>query len=276
MVNASYFTYDGVFSGEYGLRIASFETDSMQTTEQPVAAINVVRAPKAKVFQVTGVQHDEAPTFNFTIVSDSFIQPENRREIIAWLDGRKDFKELIFHQNELEEITFNCIFTITSIRYHKGDCIGFDVQATFDSIYQRGEDLVINYTGTGTAKEISIVNNSDIPDEYIYPTVTFKTTAKLGSGEDIIIQNTTDDQGGTRKFYFKNLTVGNEVTVDNETKIITSTIDNDVLQNFCKSDDGAKMSKKNWLRLRYGKNILSINIRGTVKIVCPQYVRIGF
>ena len=63
--------------------------------------------------------------------------------------------------------------------------------------------------------------------------------------------------------------------VDNELKKITANKGGHLLQNFCYMD-GAKMSHKNWLRLRKGENILNININGTVTIDCPQYIKIGF
>lgn len=275
MFNASYFTYDGKYSGEYGLRIASFDDDSMQTTNQPEPTINVVKPPKSKKFYLTGVNYENAPTFEFSVISNRPIHPENKREILSWLDGRTAFKELVFHQPGFEDIVYKCIFNVNAIRYHKGECIGFELTATFDSPYQKGRDIVKTVTGTGEAVVIAIYNHSDIPDEYIYPTVTFKATKALATGENIIIQNVTDDPGGTRKFFFKDLAVNNEVVVDNELKKITASIDNDVLQNFCKVD-GAAMSHKNWLRLRHGRNELSITVNGTVKIDCPQYIKIGF
>lgn len=275
MFNASYFTYDGIFSGDYGLRIASFNSDSMQTTNQPELSINVVKPSKSKRFYLSGLDYESAPTFEFTVISDRPIDPEHKRVIMSWLDGRNSFRDLIFDQPGFIDITYKCIFQITEIRYHKGECIGFGLTATFNSLYQRGADIVKKYSGTGSVDNVIIYNNSDIPDEYVYPIVKFKATSALSTGENIIIQNLTEDPGGTRKFFFKNLSPNNEVTVNNETRQMTALMDNDILQNFCK-DDEATMSKKNWLRLRPGKNVLAVQINGELSITCPQYIKIGF
>ncbi len=280
MFSAAYFTYDGIFSGQYGLRIATFEDDAMQQTTQTVPTFNTAKPAKSKRFYLTSITQKEAPTFQFTIISELPIEVSNRRDILSWLDGRTNFKELIIHQTDYEDITFKCVFVVSAIRYFKGNCIGFDVTATFDSPYQRGGNIRKTIVSDGTEEYIRIVNESDIPDEYTYPIVTFTTKENLSSGEQIVIQNETDDIGGTRLFYFKNLlnndsTKGITVMVDNELKKITSDDVHGLLQNFCYADS-VKMSPKNWLRLLKGENILNIKINGTVTIDCPQYYKIGF
>ena len=280
MFSAAYFTYDGIYSGQYGLRIATFDTSAMQETTQTVPTINTIKSANSKRFYLAGVQQKDAPTFQFSLVSELPIDIYNRIDILSWLDGRASFKPLIIHQNDYNDLTFNCVFVVNSIRYFKDNCIGFTVTATFDSPYQKLPSIKKTVTSDGVEQTITIINNSDIKDEYIYPTVTFTAKKSLGSGEQITIQNVTDDAGGTRKFYFKNLLDASDVggitvNVDNELKKITANKGGHLLQNFCYMD-GAKMSNKNWLRLRKGENILNININGTVTIDCPQYIKIGF
>ena len=280
MFSAAYFTYDGIYSGQYGLRIATFDATTMQETAQTVPTINTIKSANSKRFYLAGVQQKDAPTFQFSLVSELPIDIYNRRDILSCLDGRTSFKPLIIHQNDFNDLTFNCVFVVNSIRYFKGNCIGFTVTATFESPYQKLPSIRKTITSDGVEQTITIINNSDIKYEYIYPTVTFTATKNLDGGEQIIIHNQTDDIGGLRKFYFKNLfgasDTGNiTVTVDNELKKITANSGGDLLQNFCRTD-GAKMSHKNWLRLRKGENILNININGTVTIDCTQYIKIGF
>lgn len=112
--------------------------------------------------------------------------------------------------------------------------------------------------GDGTKKEIVILNDSDIVDEYTYPHVEFET-----NDGSISIINLTDDPA--RDFKFDGLEPQKTYSVDNELKII--------------SGDGrnllSKFSKK-WLRLRRGSNRLAVTVNGTVTITCPQYVKISF
>ena len=56
------------------------------------------------------------------------------------------------------------------------------------------------------------------------------------------------------------------ITVDNELKIIESTIGGDRLSHF----------NKNWLRLQHGVNMLQITFKGTMTITVPTYAMIGF
>lgn len=280
MFSAAYFTYNGIFSGQYGLRIASFEDSSMQDTAQVTPTINTVKPAKSNKFYLTGVSYDKAPTFDFMIISELPIDIYGRREILTWLEGANSFKELIIHQPEFEDIVYHCIFTVTSIKYHKGNCIGFSVSATFSSPYQESTHIKKVIKSDGIEQYVTIINNSDIQEQYVYPTVKFTAYGNLSGGEQIIIQNITDDAGGTRKFFFKNLLKENDengvsVEVDNELKKITSEEDLSLLQNFCYSEEDT-VSKKNWLRLRKGENVLLVTINGTVEIDCPQYMKIGF
>ena len=67
-----------------------------------------------------------------------------------------------------------------------------------------------------------------------------------------------------RSFIMDNLPIRKEIVVDNELKIIEG--DGVFLSNF----------NKNWLRLKKGKNILRITVDGSVTVICPQLISVGF
>lgn len=259
MFNATGFIYDGVYSEQYGLKIASFNNNVLEDTSYPVPNVVVGKAPKAKRYHYMDLVYDSPPTHDFTVVSEETICEELLREILSWLDSRKGFKPLVIMQQGLDHLTYNCIFNVTSLIYHAGECVGLNLSATFDSLYVIGNLNKITVTGDGNSvKNITIYNDSDNIDEYIYPMVEFNT-----SDGAISIINTTDD--AIREFAFEGVIPNALYKVDNELKIITG--DGDDLLN--------KFSKK-WMRLLRGKNNISVRINGTVTISCPQYIKISF
>lgn len=295
MFEATDFIYDNIYSGTYGLKIASFNSDALEETPYVTPNVSFAKPAKGKKFFYEDTTYDEPPHFEFTVVCETAIHEPILSEIMTWLDSRRGFKELTILQPDFEEQTYKCIFSITNIVYHAGSCVGFNLSATFDSLYQYGKPSIAELTSDGTKMEtIQIFNLSDDEDDYIYPVVAFKLsgstqedslqvvsdtggTVALSGGlsvesdtngnevlKNIIIINETDDK--SREFWFADLDNNACVTVDNEKKIITSENTKRLLPNF----------SKKWLRLKKGLNILKIQINGKVTITCPQYKKIKF
>jgi phage-related protein len=237
--------------------IADFKSDSVSETAAFSPSLNTVKPPDSNRFLHNGITYDNHPQHQFSIISAAPIPDFLRRDILKWLVGRKDFKKLIVHQTDLENYYYNCVFTNTDIIYVNGRCHGFRVTANFDSTYARGKPTFVTVSA-GANQSVTIYNNSDIVDEYVYPLVTFR-----GSSVDIV--NKTDDTG--RHFKFSGLASGSTTVVDNEVKYITSSSSEPIAAAF---------EGKHWLRLRPGKNELSITAAGSVEIVCPCYVMMGF
>lgn len=258
MVNSTYFTYDGVFSGRYGLQIAEFTgltPESVEENEAFSPSLSILKVPSLLRFYHGGVEYDSAPTCEFSVVSETVIPPELRSAILTWLIGRKSFKALQFHNDDYEDFVYYCVFTGSSTIYVNGECHGFRLTASFDSPFARGIPTVATTTsGTHT---ITIDNKSDIRDGYTYPKVQFTG--------NVSIINTTDSI--TRAFTFENIGSSETLTVDCETKVIMSSAGGEKLTNF---------TSKNWLRLRQGVNSLSVTSSGNVTITCPWYAMIGY
>lgn len=260
MFNATYFTYDGVYSGSYGLQIASFNSDTVEDTAVFAPTLNITKSARARRFLHNGIEYDEAPEYTFSIISQFPIGEIQRREVLAWLVGRGDFKKLQIHQPELEDYYYNCVFANVDLIYVRGRCHGFTVTAKFDSIFAYGKPKIIRVTGTGIAQTVKIINDSDIPDDYIYPLVSFTMSQEGG----VSILNLSEDI--QTEFKFEGVRNTETITVDNELKIIESTIGGDRLSLF----------NKNWLRLQRGVNVLQIIFNGTMTITVPNYAMIGF
>ena len=263
MFSATYFTYDGVFSGLYGLMIADFDDSSVIETNAFSPSLNTVKPPALNRFFHNGITYDEAPQHPFSIISEHPIQPSIRRKIISWLFGKDTYRVLKIYQPDLEGVFYKCVFTSIDIIYINGNCHGFRVTANFDSFYQYEFKEPILITGNGAEIVQEINNQSDINDNYIYPTVTFCTTAPVGD-YDISIINKSDNP--SRAFRFQGLLANETITVDNELKHISSSIGGERLSNF----------NKNWLRLKPGVNELSIVLNGTASIAYTSYALLGF
>lgn len=290
MVNTTYFTYDGVFSGTYGLQVAEFDVSSVEENEAFSPNLTTLKVPSLVRFFHGGIEYDSAPTCEFTVVSEDVIPPELRSAILSWMIGRNEFKPLKFHNDDWEDFVYYCVFTHSSTVYVNGQCHGFKFTATFDSPFARGASTVVstpdeilenfesnNNIGYTQTYNLVINNKSDIKDGYVYPVVEFE-------GNSISIINTTDD--AARKFEFGTYGDGEKplfptgvegrLKVDCETKIITA--EKKINDEWVKDDDeklGNFLSKK-WLRLRPGNNTLRVTSEGPVTITCPWYVMIGY
>lgn len=260
MFNATDFTYDGVYSGTYGLKIASFNSDTVEDTAVFAPTFNITKSARSRRFLHNGITYEEAPEYTFSIISETPISDLQRREILTWLVARNDFKKLQIHQTEFEGYYYKCVFSTVDMIYVCGRCHGFTVTAKFDSIFAYGRPKVINVNGDGSMQTFKIINSSDIPDDYVYPIVSF-TMSESGN---VTILNTSEVVQAA--FQFTGLSNTEQITVDNELKIIESTKGGDRLSHF----------NKNWLRLQHGVNILQITLKGTMTITVPTYAMIGF
>lgn len=289
MFNATYFTYDGVFSGTYGLIMADFDDSSVVETAAFSPVLNTTKSVSVNRFYHNGITYEGAPQHQITVVSETEIPAFIRREVLSWLVGRNKFKKLQIHQADLEGYYYNCVFTDVEIIYINGRCHGFRLMANFDSPYAYGNPTTCELkSGTNVVK---ILNNSDIVDGYVYPTVSF-TVSGICNGDaqavawvesqnalatrnqdgtitplnsyNVCIINKTDDTN--RRFIFAGLRANESITVDNEVKHISSSVGGEKLSNF----------NKNWLRLRPGYNELLVDINGAGTITCPHYAMIGF
>jgi hypothetical protein len=256
MFNATYFRYNGRWSGEYGLRIADFGHTNIVESDAISTKVSLLKAPGSVRFFYSGVEYDSAPTCEFCVLSDMEITAEIRTSVLSWLIGKNGFKPLTFEDGDNSNFTYYCIFTSAKNIWVNGRCYGFRLTAQFDSPYARGTSTTVN-VGSGT-NTVTLCNRSDIVGNYVYPIVQF-------TGASVDIVNETDDEN--RHFTFSGLANNETITVDNEMRFIRSTLGGEKLSKF---------TSKKWLRLRPGNNTLRITSPGSVTITCPYYAMIGY
>jgi len=266
MLKATTFTYDGKFSGTYGLKIASIDTENIQDTAPFNFTIHAAKTRKQKRFSFAGIENEEMPTFEFSVISETPIPDVIRRELLRWLVGRNGFRKLQFHQSDYQDVEFNCIFAQSGLKFINGECHGINLTATFDSPYAYGKSNKKTIASNGANWEtIKLINNSDIVDDYIYPIVKFRANG-LVDYKSISINNTSDPANPHRTFEFGYTMPSEEITINNELRIISSSIGGDKLGLF----------NYHWFRLVHGVNEVRIRINGTCTIEWPTLVKIGF
>ena len=256
MFSATYFRYDGRWSGEFGLQIVDFDSNDVVESEVCTLTPTFQKASGSIRFLHGGIDCDSPPSCEFSVISEIEINAEMRSDILAWLVGRKQFKQLQFEGSDSDDFVYYCIFTSVKTIWVNGRCHGFRLTAQFDSLYARGNPTQVTVE-SGT-HEIQLFNKSVINDSYTYPTVQF-------AGQSVDIVNKTDDT--SRHFTFSGLSSGEIITVDNEARYIASNKSGEKLGKF---------TSKKWLRLVSGNNNLTIVSSGSVTITCPYYVMIGY
>lgn len=310
MLQATDFTYDGISSTMYGLKIATFDESTLVNTPYVTPTIKTAKPAKSKKFLYQDITYDNPPTYEFSIVCEEPISDLILREILSWLEARKGYRILKFHQPGLEDYTYNCIFTVSNIIYHTGNCVGLTLVANFDSIYMYGNPVVIEATVAEGATQVEVkdnsvdtpngdgysyavpissgrfsidlVNESESEDEFIYPIVEFKNnqnciriTTYAKEDEETLVpiaeEFKYEQTNGGATFV-----AGTTFRIDNERKIVGLGENNaavGLLANF----------NKKWLKLKKGYNLIEINFGtfvmtagDTVKITCPTYAKIRF
>lgn len=259
--SASYFTYDGIYSGEFGLQLADFNADSVTDTQIYDPTIITSKSSRSKVFIFHGATYDSLPQCEMCMLTEAPIHDINRRAILSWLTGVEGFKQLIIHQPDLERYEYKCIFSNIRSVYVNGRCHGFRVTANFNSPYQTAKNNIITINSSDGGTQTIVMNNeSDMTDDYIYPTI----VATISNGGSIRIINKTDDP--ERVFLLSGLLANETVTIDNNYRKIVSSTGSTRLGNF----------SKRWFRLLPGKNDVEITVNGMITISYPTLAMVGF
>lgn len=275
MFGAEYFTYGGVSSSTYGLKIAEIGSTKGGTVEERDAAsvtLALQKAPGSARCLHGGVGYESAPSFEFSVISTSIIPPSTRSQILKWLIGSKEFKPLTFGGDGgySASYAYYCVFTSAKTILINGKAYGFRLTAQLDSQFARGTAQTISVTGswdtTDGITEVALVAGG-YGNGYIYPTISF-------NHQKVIIRNVTDDEttGVERKLIFEGNTAGDLITIDCELRRISSSANDPVLR---------KLTSKNWLRLRPGVyNEIQMWLYGSVSNTCtitwPNYAMIGY
>lgn len=235
------FTFDGINAEDLGYCIVSLDEkdSSILGTNRSIQEEDTNKF--AKSFQ--GVKYNEL-TFeiNITKVQNQKAVPITEEDVFFlnnWLMKPEEYKIFISHQNR--DILYYALFTEMSdvrLAQRKGY---ITLKMRLSSGCSYSNVMHHQYTIT-TSKTINIYNKSNIED-YAYPDITFTTKAQ----GNITITNKT--LGETMQF--TNLPQNVTVSCHNE----------GMKQVVCDSDPTLNFRSnfnKQWLRLAYGRNVITV------------------
>ena len=244
------FIFDGQYSGNYDLKIMSINGSSLTSDASAGCGIEVFtdwvyRNPTA---YHQGVAQNEPLEFELELVSEDELSGIMRSKISKWLFGRMDFCKLQIVQRDLQDVYFNCHLIDPQLTYIGNYCHGISCKVQCDApwAWQYEKTYEISPSKEEMTDAISYTwrhyNDSDNTD-YTYPVIEFKMNDSfVGKGRCSIINE--NDNG--REFLFNELSPGEIVIVDCESKTISSSTGLLRSENF----------NKKFLRLVSGVNTL--------------------
>lgn len=252
------FIFDGKPSEVFGLTIAFQEVDpysapSGSGLEQITDSIN--NSAEQYIFAEKQTPVLEFPIEFFGDKMDVFHQ----RSVKEWLFGQNGYKKLQICMDNYSTIYFNCKIK-TDTDYIAGSPYGLRCTIVCDSPYAWEFPKTKHYYFPNHQYyDCEFFNMSSDLNE-LYPLLKFKL-APASNGITII--NKSDHN---REFKFKNLMASEEITVDNKSKIITSSTGLSRFDNF----------NKKFFRLKRGFNHLQIvGACEYLSIIYQNNIRIG-
>jgi phage-related protein len=241
----SSFIFDGKPSEFYDLRIYDFNPSN--PAESPAGGNASVyekwlyRRDKPYFY---GRYYDSSLEFDFTVGSFSNIDANTRSAIERWLLGRPTYLPLRIVQDDMTEIVYNVIITQSTHVFVGNMSYALTLHAKCNAPwgFYYPATLGKTYPGGISTESFNYYNSSDSAN-YNKPTIVFTMDSTGSSTNYFSLTNTTDDG---RIFRFDNLTPGEEISVDNDKGIITSSNGSLRMANF----------NKNFFRLVQGNNAL--------------------
>lgn len=249
---AANFIYDTTISSEYGLRITSDESGEGLVSGADVELYTqaIYRRPKPYLL---GVQQSPALTIPIRITTPNDLAATEASVISNWLFGQMNYKKLTILQPDMQYIYFNCIFINPQVIRVGNTIRGFVANIMCDSPFswEYPQTISYSYGAGGFVQDNIIINNTSDNVDYTYPTVVFKMNV---FGGNLSIINYSDSI--IRAFTFTGLSANEEITVNNDLQIITSSLtEENRLTNFSNTSGSANYK---WLRFIPKKNNLTI------------------
>lgn len=255
------FVYAGKSSAYYRAILCSFETsDAMCDTAIKYTVNKSDLMPSRSI--VNYYNHKYTDVLSFTVgicreQNEPFTEAE-RREIVGWLTSSKGYQ--LFHVQDFPGNDYhqNIDYFATCVGYKEfipnsdinGMSFDFECNAPYGFSPEEVTNFDINTTGT-----ITINNTSDEWNEDYYPVMEIEGKAT----ETITITNAA---------YPKTVI---ELKIKNGQRLLIDNQNGDITDNVGIFDYSTDTNLK-WLRLKHGKNVITIdgNVKGCIKC---RYIR---
>lgn len=218
------FEYDGLYLSDFGFIICDFNGTSGVNVISAGSKItfNTISRNKGKNYSLASTQYDECIQATYQICKNQCVNQNTEitsdeyRDLIRWLN-RKEFLTFraIDNDETREAVYYNASFNVSKITIG-GVLYGLELSLETDKPFGYGQEQTISLEITEESQTCII---SDLSDEigYIYPSMTI-TCASDG---DLSIENDMTDC----LMLIKNCSVGEIITIDGDTQIISSSLD---------------------------------------------------
>jgi phage-related protein len=205
------FVFNGITSSVYDVRILSLEaggtTNGPAGSDTTIVQKQIYRRSRPYFY---GRSTNTNLEFDLTIGSLDPISSIDRNSIESWLVGGMNYVPLQIIQDDMENITFNVIFTKGTNAYVGNINRGMTIHAFcqdpwgFDS----AKTLTKSYSGSAIVNDTFNFYNGSADSDYLKPVITFT----MGSASSSIsISNSTDNN---RAMTFTGLSSGEVMTID--------------------------------------------------------------
>ncbi len=227
---ATNFEYDNHYLSDFGFIVCDFNASSGANNVSVGSNItfNTVPTKNGKKFNLTSTQYEECIETRFDICKDPDLYDDKEitdnefRKIMRWLNRNEFLKFHPINDNDMfDELFFNASFNIEKIKIREL-IYGISVTMITDSPFAYGFEKKSKWHITSPATIYRIVDYSD-EIGYTFPNVKIICN---GTG-DLILTNKTINKSTV----IKNCTKGEVITIEGNSQIITSSLDQHKIYN---------------------------------------------
>lgn len=227
---ATDFIYDGEYLSDYHFVICSIDNNSSirEISAGSEITFNQLSINNGSKHSLISTQYNSCISANFDICKDPDyfndieIKESEHYKIMRWLN-RNEFKKFNFRTNYTRRCNYNASFNITNI-YIDDKLVGFRLSMVTDKPYGTGEEVKIDFN-SDSPFTCEVYNESD-EIGYLYPTLNI--TPKT-NGDMVITNKTYNIEYPT---IVKNCTAGENIIIDCENQVITSTKPDHICDDF--------------------------------------------
>ena len=252
-IYATTYVFNNKSCEEFGLIICSFDSKSGVQTSSAGSKIELTtsKPPYSNKWTRYNIQYSEPLEFSFQImkIDGSEITTFDQEKINRWMVRIDDYKWLHFEQPDHDEIFFNAQVVDSKLISVGGVNLGMEFNFVTDSPYAYTSEQIKNYSVSNGNTKTFFNRSSEVGNLYPYMTV------KIKSDCNFAILNSIEN----RKFQIDNCKAGEILTIDNENKVISSSISNRAVY------DGFNY---NWFRFvnTYDDNVNTLTFTGDADI----------
>lgn len=256
------FEYDGQYLSDYGFIICDFNSSSGVTIASAGSKItfNTIPRNNGKTHSLISTQYDECIQTKFDICKnpdiydDLCITNDEYRDLMRWLNRQEFLKFQVLDEDdkERESCYYEASFNIEKIKINE-ILYGISLTMETNKPFGYGYEQYVSWTVSDTSKTYLL---SDMSDEigFTYPSMVITCNA---SG-DLSVHNEMENC----TMVIKNCTVGEVITIDGDTHIITSSLNSHhIYEDF------------NFEYMRIGNEINNRNNRISATLPCKLEFR---